>query len=160
MALFCAGKDSAKEKWDGPKYVRLSYPLLISPDPNFTRTSIADAAAIFGANAAETITSFSIALKSALAKCSHVFVDLPNNNSGSARHLSTKALLRYLSSPARSEADDIIGGLSGSKRRPLAPEVAPLRAVKSLAEQEIMHEVATISGRAHAKVKVEMYAVH
>ncbi|KAF9449565.1 peptidase M24 [Macrolepiota fuliginosa MF-IS2] len=133
MTLFCSGKDSAKEKWDGPK------------------TSIADAAAIFGANTAEPISSFAPILKSTLARSSHIYVDLPNNNLTSTRNMSTKALLRYLSSSVRSEVDDIIGPLSSSRRKPLAPEVALVRAIKSAAEQQIMHEAGNISGRAHAK---------
>ncbi|KAJ3570161.1 hypothetical protein NP233_g4589 [Leucocoprinus birnbaumii] len=131
MTLFCSGKDSAKEKWDGPK------------------TSIADAAAIFGANAAEPITSFARVLKSALSRASNVYVDLPN--SPSTRNPSAKLLLRYLSSGIQSEVDDVIGSISNLKRKPLASEIAPLRAVKSRAEQEVMYEAGTISGRAHAK---------
>ncbi|KAF5364376.1 hypothetical protein D9756_000893 [Leucocoprinus leucothites] len=133
IKLMSNSKDSAKEKWEGPK------------------TSIEDAAAIFGASAAEPISSFARTLKSALSRTSHVYVDLPSNYNNSTRNLSTKALLRLLSSTVRPEVEDIIGSISSFKRRPLAPEVAPLRAIKSQAEQRIMNEAGTISGRAHAK---------
>ncbi|KXN84216.1 Intermediate cleaving peptidase 55 [Leucoagaricus sp. SymC.cos] len=133
MTLFCSGKDSTKEKWDGPK------------------TSIADAAAIFGANTAEPVTSFARVLKSALSRASHVYVDLPSNNSSSSRSTSAKTLLRFLSSSSRSEIDDILGNISSLKRKPLFAEIAPLRAIKSRAEQETMQQAGTVSGRAHAK---------
>lgn len=44
--------------------------------------------------------------------------------------------------------------LSGSQRKPLAPEVANLRAIKSKCEQDIMRAAADISGTAHAKVRI------
>lgn len=115
------------------------------------RTAIADAGAIFGANAAEPITSFARWLKPALSRAAHVYVDLPSNSITSTRNLTSKALLRFLSSSVRSEVDDIVGSISSSKRRPLSAEIAPLRAIKSEAEQRVMHEAGTISGRAHAK---------
>lgn len=46
----------------------------------------------------------------------------------------------------------LVDSLSSSGRKPLAPEVARLRAIKSEAEQEVMRAAADISGRSHAKV--------
>ncbi|XP_006459791.1 hypothetical protein AGABI2DRAFT_219147 [Agaricus bisporus var. bisporus H97] len=133
MTLFCSGKDSAKERWDGPK------------------TSLADAATIFGADVSERIASFASAFKSAVSRASTVYIDLPQKDAQSMRQSSTKSFLRYLSGPARSDIDDALTNVSNFKRKSLASELAPLRAIKSPAEQDLMHEAGTISGRAHAK---------
>ena len=53
---------------------------------------------------------------------------------------------------ARMEYDAVIESLSAGKVKPLASEVARLRAIKSEAEQHIMRTAADISGNAHAKV--------
>lgn len=50
------------------------------------------------------------------------------------------------------EYDAVLESLSANKLKPLAPEVAQLRAIKSEAEQHIMRSAADISGHAHAKV--------
>jgi hypothetical protein len=43
--------------------------------------------------------------------------------------------------------------LASSRRKPLAPEIARLRAVKSKSEAELMRKAGAISGQAHAKVR-------
>lgn len=80
-------------------------------------------------------------------------MDLPGSGDASSLcTLSAKLLLRSLAPSMRSEVDNIIEGISNSKRKLLAPEIAPLRAIKSQAEQRVMNEAGAISGRAHAKV--------
>ncbi|KAG5642619.1 hypothetical protein DXG03_002489 [Asterophora parasitica] len=134
MTLFCSGKDSAKEKWDGAK------------------TGLNEAAAIFRADDALSIDQFSAHLKTALAEHSHVYVDIPPTHTRRGPRAASKSVLKYLTPPveARSDYDIIVDSLS-TKRKPLAPEVARLRAIKSLAEQRVMRTAADISGRAHAK---------
>lgn len=59
--------------------------------------------------------------------------------------------LQYLSRSSQ-EHDTLLESLSGQKRRPLAPEVGRLRAIKSEAEQKVMRAAADISSHAHTKV--------
>ncbi|KAK2462269.1 hypothetical protein APHAL10511_005575 [Amanita phalloides] len=141
MKLFCSGKNAEKEKWDGP------------------RTSLADAASIFHADDAMHITAFSSYLKSSLSTYSSIFIDTPESDRRgqtmrrSAR-VAAKSILKYLSSsynPLPSDHDHILGSLTSSKCKPLSIEVARLREIKSLPEQNMMRSAATISGRAHAK---------
>ncbi|RDB15460.1 Intermediate cleaving peptidase 55 [Hypsizygus marmoreus] len=135
MTIFCSGKDSAKEKWEGAK------------------TSLQDAATIFRADDARPIDNFSSHLKSAMAAHTQVYVDVPHSHTRRGPRASSKSILKYLSPPsdARSEYDFIVDSLSSAKRKPLAPQVAKLRAIKSGAEQGVMRAAADISGRVHAK---------
>lgn len=129
MTMFSPGKDAHKEKWDGAS------------------TGYPEIERVFKADAALPISTFTSQLKSLASLYSHVFIDLPE---GSPRK-TTKSLLKYLTSPLKSDAEGALESLSSVKRRTLAPEVAKLRAVKSTAEQAVMHSAATLSGRAHAK---------
>ncbi|KAF8629628.1 hypothetical protein AX15_003362 [Amanita polypyramis BW_CC] len=140
MTLFCTGKDADKEKWEG------------------SRTSLEDAASIFGADDAKHISSLSSHLKSSLSSFSNVFVDIPEsyrrgqNARRSAR--SAKSIFKYLSfahDHHTQDYDDMLGSIASSKRKPLSNEIASLRAIKSPAEQRVMRAAANISGRAHAK---------
>ncbi|KAG1888784.1 peptidase M24 [Suillus subluteus] len=133
MTLFSNGKDSAKEKWDGP------------------RTGFDDALNVFKADDALTIKAFPAQLRSMISLYSNVYIDLPQSPRKNAR--STKSLLRYLSPPVnpRSEYETVVESLSSSRRKPLAPLIAQLRAFKSVCEQQVMRMAADISGRAHAK---------
>ncbi|KAJ7638370.1 peptidase M24 [Roridomyces roridus] len=137
MTLFSAGKDSAKEKWDG------------------ARTSFHEAATIFKADDARSIDHFASHLRSVLSKYSNVYVDVPQSTTSrkSSSKFTTKSILSYLSPPLapQSEYDSIVEGLSNSRRKSLAPQVAQLRAIKSEAEIQVMRQAADISGRAHAK---------
>ncbi|KAG6915465.1 hypothetical protein DXG01_011332 [Tephrocybe rancida] len=134
MTLFCSGKDSAKEKWDGAK------------------TSLFEAANIFRADDAQPIDHFSAHLKSATALHQQIYVDVPSTHTRRGPRATSKSVLKYLapSVEARSDYDVIVDSLS-KKRRPLAPEVAKLRAIKSAAEQRVMRAAADISGQAHSK---------
>ncbi|KAG2345012.1 peptidase M24 [Suillus weaverae] len=133
MTLFSNGKDSAKEKWDGP------------------RTGFDDALNVFKADDALTIKAFPDQLRSMISLYSNVYIDLPQSPRKNAR--STKSLLRYLSPPVnpRSEYETVVESLSSSRRKPLAPLIAQLRAFKSVCEQQVMRMAADISGRSHAK---------
>ncbi|KAI0092480.1 peptidase M24, structural domain-containing protein [Irpex rosettiformis] len=138
MIIFSRGKDSHAEKWEG------------------ARTSTEDIVKHFKADDAQPITQFPPLLKSLTSSFSNVYLDIPPSASMSrrGRHLSQKALLKFLTpgaNSARMEYDAIIESLSASKLKPLAPEVAQLRATKSDAEQHIMRFAAAISGHAHAK---------
>ncbi|KAL4075579.1 peptidase M24, structural domain-containing protein [Scleroderma yunnanense] len=134
MTLFCNGKDSAKEKWEG------------------ARTSFDDALSIFKADDAMSIHSFPSQLKSITSLYSNIYIDLPNTPSKRSPR-TVKSLLRYLSPSVkpRSERESVEDSLSSSTRRPLAPLVAKLRSIKSEHEQEVMHAAADISGSALAK---------
>ncbi|KAJ7122944.1 peptidase M24 [Mycena epipterygia] len=135
MTLFSAGKDSAKEKWDG------------------ARTGFADAGTIFQADEARSIDHFSSHLRSVLSTYSNVFVDVPPTYTRKSSKFSTKSIMKYLTPPltSRTDYDSIVEALSSSQRKPLAPKIAQLRAIKSEAEIRVMREAADISGRAHAK---------
>lgn len=113
-----------------------------------------DAATVFKANAALPITSFPSYLKSLTSLSSHVYLDIPPSATLRGSRPRPKSILKYLSNtiPARTEYDMIIESLSGTKRKPLAPELGKLRAIKSTWEQAVMRAAADISGTAHAKV--------
>jgi intermediate cleaving peptidase 55 len=134
MTLFSNGKDSDKEKWEG------------------ARTSFNDALSIFKADDAMSIESFPSHLKSLSSLYSNIYIDIPSSPSKRSPR-TTKSLLRYLSPPVqpRSGYEMVVESLSSSRRSPLAPLVAKLRAFKSEREQQVMRAAADISGRAHAK---------
>jgi intermediate cleaving peptidase 55 len=62
-------------------------------------------------------------------------------------------MLNFLSGSSLTERDGIMDSISSSSRQPLAPQLAKWRAIKSKAEQKVMHHAADISARAHTKVK-------
>lgn len=113
----------------------------------FHSTGYPDIERLFKADAALPISNFTSQLKSLASLYSHVYIDLPDVSP----RKNTKSLLKYLASSLRGEPEAALESLSSVKRRALTPEVAKLRSVKSKAEQAVMHEAATISGRAHAK---------
>jgi Xaa-Pro aminopeptidase len=113
------------------------------------RTSFQDVEKIFGADNAVPITSFASQLRSILSQRSHVYVDIPSSTA--TRRSTTASLLKYLTASVKGSLDSVADAIPSSKRVALGPEVAKLRHVKSEAEQAIMHQAATISGRAHAK---------
>lgn len=141
-----------------PSFIPRSYTALHS-----SSTSFHDVASQFRSDDAKPIASFGSTLKSLLALSSNVYVDLPPSASSSRRTArmgianTTKSVLQYLSPGAlgkpKSEYDTIVEGLSGHKRRPLAPEVGRFRAVKSVHEQKVMRGAADISSLAHTKVR-------
>jgi len=107
---------------------------------------------IFKADDALTIKDFPAQLRSLISLYSNVYIDLPQSPRKNVR--STKSLLRYLSPPVkpRSEYETVVESLSSSRRKPLAPLIAQLRAFKSVCEQQVMRTAADISGRSLAKV--------
>lgn len=118
----------------------------------FLRTGFDDALNFFKADDALTIKAFPAQLRSMISLYSNVYIDLPQSPRKNVR--STKSLLRYLSPPVnpRSEYETVVESLSSSRRKPLAPHIAQLRAFKSVCEQQVMRMAADISGRSHAKV--------
>lgn len=134
MTLFCAGKDPAKEKWEG------------------ARTGLPEVPALFRTDDARPIDQFSAHLKSIIPSYSKIYVDVPPTHTRRGPRSTTKSILKFLSPPAvpRSEYDILVDSVT-AKRQPLAPEVAKLREFKSKAEQRVMRAAADISGRAHAK---------
>jgi len=84
-----------------------------------------------------------------LYRYSHVYLD-----SAFTTVRKRKSLFKYLENenPPLTDLDLCVEFLPSSKRRPLAPEVARLRRVKSKAEIELMKTAADISATAHAKV--------
>ncbi|KAF7331878.1 Methionine aminopeptidase [Mycena kentingensis (nom. inval.)] len=131
MTLFSAGRDSAKEKWDG------------------ARTSFQDAHSLFRADDARSIDHLPSHLRSVISKYSTIFVDTPATNNRKSK--GSKSLLEYLSSSlSRNDHESILDAFSSSRRKPLSPKVAQLRVIKSEAELRVMRRAASISGRAHA----------
>ncbi|KAJ7929084.1 peptidase M24, structural domain-containing protein [Mycena leptocephala] len=132
MTLFSAGKDSAKEKWDGASL---------------------NEAALSSRQMTRVHRSFASHLRSVLSTYSNVFVDVPPTHTHKPSKFTTKSILTYLSPPLapRTEYDSIVEALSKSRRKPLAPKIAKLRAIKSESELRVMQQAADISGRAHAK---------
>ena len=154
MTLFCNGTDTDKAKWDGSRCTMTTNVQDISLPYTSCSTSFEDAAALFKANLALPTTSFPSHLKSLASLSSHVYLDLPASASPRSSKLRPKSIMKYIANslPARSGYDSIVETLNGSKRKPLAPEVARLRAIKSKCEQDMMRAAADISGTAHAKV--------
>jgi len=133
MTLFCNGKNLHKEKWDGAS------------------TSLDAAKVLFAADDTLPISSIGTYLKSLTLYASNVYVDLPDSTAKPFKK-NASSLLKYLTGSVASEKDPLFETISSSLRRPLAPQLGKLRAIKSKAEQKVMHGAATISGRAHAKV--------
>ncbi|KAF8485194.1 peptidase M24 [Russula ochroleuca] len=159
MLLYSTGKDPSKEKWDGAS------------------TRFTDVVALFGADDARPLDTFTDDLRALVARAEHVYADIShqhqhnhNHNQHQRHHQhhhrrisGTRLLLKYLSrgqqattSHSHDDASgqqsylDVIAG-SRSKRRSLAPLVGTLRSVKSECEVEVMKASAEISARAHAK---------
>jgi Xaa-Pro aminopeptidase len=120
----------------------------------FIRTSLHEAGTLFQADDARSIDHFASHLRSVLSTYSNVFVDVPPTHTHKPSKFTTKSILTYLSPPLapRTEYDSIVEALSKSRRKPLAPKIAKLRAIKSESELRVMQQAADISGRAHAKV--------
>jgi len=118
------------------------------------RTSFDDVLDVFKADDALTIMDFPAQLRSMISLYSNIYIDLPQSSRKNVR--STKSLLRYLSPPVnpRSEYETVVESLSSSRRKPLAPLIAQLRAFKSVCEQNVMRKAADISGRSIAKVTI------
>ena len=152
MTLFCDGKDPAKERWEGARYMHHRYLKHVSFHSTPFRTGFHDAASIFRADDVRPIDQFSIHLKAILPSYSKVYADLPPTCTRRGLRGTGQSILEYLSPPiaARSEYDMLLESLT-AKRKPLAAEVATLRAIKNEAEQRLMRAAADISGRAHAK---------
>ncbi|KII95991.1 hypothetical protein PLICRDRAFT_170578 [Plicaturopsis crispa FD-325 SS-3] len=134
MTMFSQGKDSDREKWEG------------------ARTDFPDVVSLFSADDARSIDQFPSHLRSVISSFSNVYIDVPLSRRGSSPR-SAKSLLKYLtpSTTTRADIDSVLDGLTSARRRPLAPEVAKLRAFKSEVEQRVMRTAADISGIAHAK---------
>jgi intermediate cleaving peptidase 55 len=157
FTLFHSPHDASQRLWDG------------------ARTSHTHAKDMFGLDAAYPAINLASFLKSALPKYDTVFVDMPPSY-GKRRRLN---ILQALQGTHKSNERDAVNsteifdaiGLGSKTRRALGKEVcsgpnrifeftylvvqlAKFRAVKSPAEQALMHTAADISGRAHAKVSV------
>lgn len=135
MILFCTGKDPAKEKWEGAK------------------TRFDDVVTIFGADEGRPIESFAEELKQLVSSSSQVYVDLPPSTSRRHAH-GMKSFLKFLASSSSAKADyeSVMEGLSATKRKPLAPIVGKMRAIKSKFEQGVLKAAADISSKGHTKV--------
>jgi intermediate cleaving peptidase 55 len=136
MTLYCAGKDPAKEKWEG------------------SRTSLDDAVTLFGADDARPFDQLPTDLRAVLRDASPVYIDVPSTRRERAGKTSAKSLLKYLTGLGgqRREHDSVLEGLAAARKLPLAPLVGRLRSVKSKHEQAVMRAAADVSGVAHAKV--------
>lgn len=81
MTLFCSGKDSAKEKWEG------------------ARTSFQDAISNFKVDEAQPLSSFPSTLKSLATSFSNVYLDIPHTPRR-GRGLSHKSVIKVRSVPS------------------------------------------------------------
>lgn len=133
MTLFCSGKDLSKEKWDG------------------AMTSLSAAKDIFSADDTLSIDMFGSYLKSLLPCFSNVYADLPPTSTKSSHRKRPRSMLNFLSGSSPTECDGIMDSISSSARRPLTPQLAKWRAIKSEAEQKVMGHAANISAHAHTK---------
>ncbi|THH29606.1 hypothetical protein EUX98_g4589 [Antrodiella citrinella] len=103
MTLFSAGKDMAKEQWDG------------------ARTSFSDAVTHFKMDDAQPLSALSSLLKRQGNAASHIYMDI----------------LSLAGIPSRSEhIENLLDSIGGTKRQPLAPEVAKLRVIKTTIHKE------------------------
>jgi intermediate cleaving peptidase 55 len=151
MTLFSQGKDAARELWDGARYSsHLPSMIVFLTQEIFSSSSHADLQTHFQADAAQPISSFPATLRSLMALSSHVYVDAPPPPP--RKRGNVLGFLQGQAGAARAEFDSVVDGLSGSRKRALAPEVGRLRAIKSPVEQKVMRAAADISGMAHAKV--------
>ncbi|KAF8883399.1 peptidase M24, structural domain-containing protein [Infundibulicybe gibba] len=125
MTLFCTGKDAVKAQWDGAS------------------TSHEDACTIFNASTALPTSSLGPYLRALLTRTSgNIYTDA--NPARPRRALLTRLL-------PGGEPEAALEALGKAPKKPLAPEVAKLRAVKSMHEQAAMRSAADVSARAHAK---------
>ena len=159
MTLFSSGADVHKAQWDGARRVTMIlclFQLVLTKLP--CRTPLQETATIFKAHAAISINNFPSYLKATTSLSSHVYVDLPASATKRGPRSRPKSVLKYLAdSYSRTDYDSILEALSSTKRKALSPEVAGLRAIKSVWEQNIMRAAADISGTAHAKVGALFY---
>ncbi|KAI0734915.1 peptidase M24 [Fomitopsis betulina] len=133
MSLFHTPSTPTTAQWDG------------------ARTRAEDVARVFRADDARPLDDFPDTLRRVMGEADNVYVDLPPGGGPKrSRTASAKSLLKYLSRSSQ-EHDALLESLSGQKRRPLAPEVGRLRAIKSEAEQKVMRAAADISSHAHTK---------
>lgn len=147
MTFFSTGTDAHTAQWDGAR------------TPHSALTFSSSSHIGFGAHEALPISTFPNHLSSAISRCSqsHIYVDIPRSESDahSQKRTSSKSILKLLASSS-TFTSSIFQTLSklGSKgnRKPLAPEIAKMRSIKSPAEQRVMRAAADISARAHAKV--------
>jgi Xaa-Pro aminopeptidase len=121
---------------------------------DFSRTSFEDVATIFGADEARSIELLPSHLRSIVGLYSHVYMDLPPSPTVSGIRSLTKQIFQRLSPPSfgHQDTDLLLESLKMSKRKPLAPEIASLRAIKSENERRVMRKAADISAVSHAKV--------
>ena len=156
MTLFCKGADADKAKWEGARYGAYKPLSKVHINGNTFSTSFEDAASIFQANAALPITHFPSHLKSLASLFENVYLDVPASSIPRGYRSRPKSIYKYLNNsiPARSDYDALVEALNANKRKPLAPEIGKLRAIKSTFEQRIMRSAADISGMAHAKVGI------
>ncbi|KAK1228832.1 aminopeptidase [Marasmius sp. AFHP31] len=132
MTLFSSGKDFSKKQWEG------------------ARTSFSDACTHFHADDARSIDGFSSHFRSSAKQYFHVYLDVPSAKTRRGMKSASKSFLKYLAGTASPTTDPIVEMLN-QKPRPLQPQLARLRAIKSGNEQRVMREVGDISCRAHAK---------
>lgn len=131
-----------------PSFIATIAQKLIAP---FLRTGLSAAKDIFNADDTLSIDLFGSHLKSLLPYFSNVYVDLPLTSTESSFRKRPRSMLNFLSGSSPTERDVIMGSISSSAR-PLAPQLAKWRAIKSKAEQKVMRHAADISAHAHTKV--------
>ena len=155
MTLFCRGADADKAKWDGARYGTYNLMSRVHTDGSISSTSFDDAASIFRANTALPITHFPSHLKSLTSLFENIYLDVPPSAIPRCSRSRPKSIYKYLNNTtsARSDYNALVEALNANKRKPLAPEVGKLRAIKSTFEQSVMKSAADISGMAHAKVR-------
>lgn len=158
MTMFSTGVDHKAQKWDGAK------------------TPLRDVCDLFRADDAQTFKGLPYFLKSVAQKSPSKFplyADLPaslTEHEGTHSSVSIARRTTFLKQMAFANKSENANEKEGTKLyrlyneaglldatvKPLAPQVAKLRSIKSEAEQKVMKSAADISGRAHAKVMIKL----
>ncbi|KIY50511.1 hypothetical protein FISHEDRAFT_64719 [Fistulina hepatica ATCC 64428] len=137
MTLFCAGERSESQgRWDG------------------ARTSFEQSKLMFDVDDVQSITKFPSALKSRYSAASYIYTEaqIPKKSVGSRLFDKYMPRMDHLPGDFVTALGRVLDVIPVSKVRQLAPQIMPLRAIKSLSEQAVMRRAGQISGRAHAKV--------
>lgn len=143
----------------------------------WNRTSFESATELFASDATLPITDFHNHLRSLISSRTssakhQIYIDLPPSTSNSS---TSKKFMKLLTESQGIYSDPKLGPLLSIVMytpiykypldvhpkpliHALAPHIAPLRAIKSPAEQKVMRKAADISGRAHAKVNHSSYS--
>lgn len=169
MTLFSTGNNPEKAKWDGATTSLSDATQIFKSDDALPISSFSSHLQSIVSESKKKASTSSYSYGSSNP---NFYLDIPPSpsNLAAARRLksgsegrTSRTLLRHLSSALASEHENQKDetwnlyetvGLNDVTVKPLAPQVAKLRVIKSEAEQRLMRMAGDISGRAHAKVRL------